>query len=230
MKKINKPKDNKSAFEIVAVVLFSCVLMAMFELLTNTGYHIKTVVRLCLFVLLPLIHFKINKKITIKSLFRGDKKSLLHAVVLGGIVFGVILVSYYTIGQLFDFSGVAEQIAKSSKSTVDHYLLVASYVALVNSFVEEFFFRGFSFIALKQVSSSSFAYIFSALAFSIYHITIFMTWFSPLLTVLILVVLFLSGLIFDYLNSRYDNIYTSWLVHMCANFAINIIGYTLICM
>ena len=33
-----------------------------------------------------------------------------------------------------------------------------------------------------------------------------------------------GGIIFNALNDRYGHIYPSWLVHMCANFAINTIG------
>lgn len=41
------------------------------------------------------------------------------------------------------------------------------------------------------------------------------------------IVLFLGGLIFNYLNEKCKNIYPSWLVHMCANFATNTIGFIL---
>ena len=36
-----------------------------------------------------------------------------------------------------------------------------------------------------------------------------------------------GGCIFDYLNEKNGNIYSSWFVHMFANFAINTVGMIL---
>ncbi|WP_346888458.1 CPBP family glutamic-type intramembrane protease [Clostridium sp. UBA1056] len=52
-------------------------------------------------------------------------------------------------------------------------------------------------------------------------------WFTPLLFILLIVSLFVAGLIFNYLNERFNNIYVSWIVHMSANLAINTVGFIL---
>lgn len=52
-------------------------------------------------------------------------------------------------------------------------------------------------------------------------------WFSIYLYIITLIGLFIGGLIFNYLNEKNENIYSSWLVHMFANFAINTIGFIL---
>ena len=44
---------------------------------------------------------------------------------------------------------------------------------------------------------------------------------------IILIGLFAGGLIFNYLNEKSETIYSSWLVHMFANFAINTVGFIL---
>lgn len=44
---------------------------------------------------------------------------------------------------------------------------------------------------------------------------------------LLLVWLIVGGCIFNYLNERNDSIYSSWFVHMFANFAINTVGFIL---
>ncbi len=83
------------------------------------------------------------------------------------------------------------------------------------------------FLGLKKVWNENLAYIFSAAVFALYHIAMMTGWFSPVLFVLAMAGLFAGGLIFNYLNSKSENIYTSWLVHMFANFAINTIGLLL---
>jgi len=50
-------------------------------------------------------------------------------------------------------------------------------------------------------------------------------WFSPLIFLLALTGLFVGGLIFNFFNERFGNIYVSWLIHMFANFAINTVGF-----
>ena len=59
------------------------------------------------------------------------------------------------------------------------------------------------------------------------HIAIMTGWFSAWVFVITVAGLFVGGLIFNRLNAESDNIYTSWLVHMFANFGINTIGFML---
>ena len=54
-----------------------------------------------------------------------------------------------------------------------------------------------------------------------------MGWFDISLFLLTIVGLFVGGLIFNYFNEKYKNIYVTWLIHMFANFAINYIGFML---
>ena len=51
--------------------------------------------------------------------------------------------------------------------------------------------------------------------------------FEPLLLVLVLAGLVSGGLIFNYLNEKNENIYSSWFTHMFANFAMHTVGFVL---
>ena len=61
----------------------------------------------------------------------------------------------------------------------------------------------------------------------IYHVGMTSGWFNPLIYALSMVGLAAGACIFNFLNKRCENIYPSWLVHMCANFAINTVGFIL---
>ena len=88
--------------------------------------------------------------------------------------------------------------------------------------LEEFFFRGFAFLALsKRIKGAS---LFSAVAFSLYHTAMMLGWFPPLLFALALIGLTIGGMLFNWLDKTNGTIYTGWLVHMFANFAINTVG------
>ena len=81
---------------------------------------------------------------------------------------------------------------------------------------------------LNILSREELAYVFSATAFSLYHVAMMIGWFSPALFLLVMAGLMAGGMIFNYLNEKLDTIYCSWLTHMFANFAINTIGFILL--
>ena len=83
------------------------------------------------------------------------------------------------------------------------------------------------FLMLKEEKGRKFAYIFSSAMFALYHVGMTSGWFNILIYILSMAGLFIGGCIFNYLNEKCENIYPSWLVHMCANFGINTIGFIL---
>jgi membrane protease YdiL (CAAX protease family) len=111
--------------------------------------------------------------------------------------------------------------------TADNFLYVSLYISLCNSFLEEFFFRGFGFMTLKKHTSQKIAYIFSSAVFAVYHIGMLFEMFNIGVLLLLMFGLIVGGCIFNFLNERNDNIYPSWFVHMFANFAINTVGFIL---
>ena len=51
--------------------------------------------------------------------------------------------------------------------------------------------------------------------------------FEPVLLLLVMIGLIAGGLIFNYLNEKNENIYSSWFTHMFANFAMHTVGFIL---
>ena len=124
-------------------------------------------------------------------------------------------------------AGIAGSLLDNAGVSKENFLYVSLYISLVNSLLEELFFRGLLFLNLKH-RSRRFAYVFSAGAFAAYHVAMMIGWFSPVLWLLVMAGLFVGGLIFNWLNEKQESIYPSWLVHMFANFAINTIGFILL--
>ena len=162
-----------------------------------------------------------------KKLFIPKKKDFLLALLLGLGVFVVILSAYFLLGNYIDLNGIKESLTTGIGVTADNFVYVAIYISFVNSLLEEFFFRGYAFLILKEESGRKFAYIFSSGMFALYHVGMTSGWFNILIYILSMFGLFVGGCIFNYLNEKCENIYPSWLVHMCANFGINTIGFIL---
>ena len=213
----------------VVSVLLSTLLMCFVDGIISPPYLYKSIIKIILFLLIPLGYFLLYKEkgAYLKKLFIPKKKDFLLALLLGLGVFLVILSAYFLLGNYIDLNGIKESLTTGIGVTADNFVYVAIYISFVNSLLEEFFFRGYAFLILKEESRRKFAYIFSSGMFALYHVGMTSGWFNILIYILSMFGLFVGGCIFNYLNEKCENIYPSWLVHMCANFGINTIGFIL---
>ena len=213
---------------VLIVTVICCLAMALIDGVIRPGYAVKSAIKIALFMLIPLIASRLDRSVFYLQLLRPKQKGLLPAIALGVGIYVVILGGYFLVSRFFDFSQIAGALTNNAGVTKENFLYVSLYISFANSFLEEFFFRGFVFTNLKQHSGRKLAYIFSAAAFSMYHVAMMICWFSPALFLLVMVGLVIGGMIFNWLNEKLDTIYCSWLTHMFANFAINTIGFMLL--
>lgn len=217
----------KGTLFICIATAVCCFTMAAVDGILQPGYAVKSGIKIVLFLLVPLI-FSAVFKLSVAKCLRPDRQAILIGSGLGLATFLIIIAAYWLLHSYIDLSAVPESLEKSAGVTKSNFLYVSTYIALCNSLLEEFFFRGFVSIGLSKTATKPFAYIFSAAAFAIYHAGMLFTMVSPLLFVLALAALFLCGLLFHYLNAYRQRIWVSWLVHMGANLAINSIGMLLL--
>ena len=222
---------NKNAVFIIASAILCSIFMCLADGVFKFPYLIKSCVKIILFAAVPIGYSLLNKKenkgaqIEIFSLFRPAKKIFLLALAFGVAVFGVILGAYFLLSPVIDFSGITQSLTSGAGVGKYNFLFVSIYISFVNSFLEEFFFRGFSFLLLKKESTRSVAYIFSSACFAFYHAGMTSGWFNIGVYLISVVGLFVGGCIFNYLDEKSKSLYPSYLVHMFANFAINLIGF-----
>lgn len=222
----NNPQ--KSIILIYGITVLCCLVMAFVDGILHPGYAIKSAIKIALFLLFPLLISKTNPQVIYLQLLRPKKQGLLAACGLGIALYVLILGGFFLVRPFFDFSNIAGALTTNAGVSKDNFLYVSLYISFANSFLEEFFFRGFVFTNLKRLSGKITAYVFSAIIFSLYHVSMMVGWFSPLLFLLVLVGLTAGGILFNWLNEKLDTIYGSWLTHMFANFAINTIAFLLL--
>ena len=211
-------EQKRSIFTVMAMVVFGCLVMAIVDGIIMPGYTIKSIIKLALFLALPLAYLLAKQKDL------QNRRSILEPLFLGLGVYALIVSGFFLGKNLVDWSSVASSL----KTSRENIFAMGAYICIINSLLEEFFFRGFAFLMLSRFAGSKIAYLFSAGLFSLYHIAIMQNWFSPLAFALLLAGLFFSGLIFNWLSQRYQNIYAPWIVHICSNLAINTVGLVLI--
>lgn len=220
-------KKKKELVAIIMLISICCAIMAVVDGIIQPDYAIKSAVKIGLFLICPMIYALLDKEINLKSLFKWNKKGGKLTIILAISVYIIIVGAYFLTKNIFDFSGVTKSLSNNIGVTGERFIWVALYISFINSLLEEFFFRGFAFLTLRKITTRKFAYIFSATAFALYHIAMMTGWFSIFVYIITLIGLFIGGVIFNYLNEKNENIYSSWLVHMFANFAINTIGFIL---
>lgn len=208
---------------LLLTVTACCAVMLVVDGLWQPGYWVKSGCKILLFLAVPLLSSRMIQGISFNGLFHVHKTALLRALGLGAAVYAVILGAYFLLRGVVDFSPVLDNLPLGvTKAT---FPLVALYISFVNSLLEEFFFRGFAYLTLaKRMRGAS---LFSAVAFALYHTAMMLGWFPPVIFLLALAGLTVGGMLFNWLNKQDGNIYTSWLVHMFANFAINTVGFIL---
>ncbi len=219
---------NRKISIMSSVLLFS-VAITLIDAFVHPNYFVKIPIKILFFLALPVMFFAKNKDAVddFKKLFVLKKDGIVRALLLGIGVYAVIVGGYFLTRGIIDFSNVTSSLTQGMGITAKNFIYVSLYISLMNSFLEEFFFRGFGFITLKKYTTRKTAYIFSSTLFAVYHVGMLVGMFDLWALLLLLLGLIIGGYIFNWLNELNDNIYPSWFVHMFANFAINTVGFIL---
>ncbi|MEG2289258.1 MAG: CPBP family intramembrane glutamic endopeptidase [Clostridium sp.] len=225
---LDKGKEvSKVTLIIIGLSIIICGGFYSVEQFTELNYLFTTGCKIVLFGVIPyIIYYKIENTSPMKIIKRSrDKKSIRLGLLLGTMVIIVIWTAYFIVKSYIDLDLIAKELMGSNLITPKNFPFVALYITFGNSFLEEFFFRGFIFLQIHSKGYKKLAYIFSSGLFAVYHVAIFKTWFNPWLIALALFGLFIGGLIFDYINLKSKSILNSWIVHICADISIMVIGF-----
>lgn len=205
---------------VIIYAVIACFLLFLFEQVIDVTYGVKTSLKILLFAVLPLAFVLKTRSFT---LFKNlDKKGLLFGLVCGLTSFFVVIGAFVFFQDLIDTDSILVSL-EENHITTSSFLLIGLHITFGNSFLEEFFFRGFIFFNLVK-KNKVFAYLFSSVLFSLYHMAMFTGWFNVPLTLLALFGLFVIGLVFNWLNQKSNSMLNSWIVHILADIAIILIG------
>ena len=222
----DKVNQNKS-IAVKAVTVIACLVMAFIDGVLSPPYALKSACKIVLFGTLPVIYAVVYKDRELGKVFKPSRSGLLLSLILGFGVYGVIVGGYFLFRNVFDFSAVTKSLVSGEGVTKDNFIYVAIYISLCNSFLEEFFFRGFAFLRLKKMIKKKYAYIISSVSFAVYHVAFMLGWFDIWLFLLLMLGLIVGGVIFDFLDDKTESVYPSWIFHMFSNFATNTVGLIL---
>lgn len=207
-----------SRIRFYTYVISTLVVMSLFELFVAPGYVAKSCMKVFLLFVIPNVLNYFYDFIDYKSMFRFVPRQLPIFIAAGVAVFSLIFGGYQLLGHCFDLEQIPVRLMAIGVHS-HNFIYVWMYIAFVNSFIEEFFFRGVCFLNIKGGSC------LSALLFALYHISIMDDWLSPELFFASLGALFCAAFLFNVLDKWSDNIYFSYVVHFAANFALNAVTF-----
>lgn len=219
----------KKIIMLFIIVLVAIVCLHIIDQYFAITYVSKTIIKIILFILMPFIYIFWSKdnflsEVLKKPVFTYRKTTITLSI----MVFIGIIIIFFVLKNQLNISIIIKELEEKYQVTISNLIFYGSYIIFINSFIEEFFFRGFIFLNLKKLNNKMLAYSISSFSFAIYHIAIFINWFSISVFILAFIVLIIGGLIFNYLDDKPNSFINSWILHMSADLAIVIIGFYLL--
>lgn len=220
-------KFNSAQIYILCSSILACSILYAVEQSIGVSYIIKTGVKLIMFSGIPFFYMKYVKKGGITDVSKQNKlyyKGTKVGFLAGFLFFVVVLGAYFVLQDYIDFGKISEELTTKLRITPINFVFVGLYIILGNSFLEEFFFRGFIFMNFHSSGYGKLGYLYSSVLFGLYHIAIFKTWFSTPITLLALFGLISVGVLFNWMDTKSNNFMNSWISHAFADAAIILIG------
>ena len=212
--------------EIICVVVIACSAMIFVESVLQPAYAVKSSIKLVLFLGSVILYARTCEcKIALSDYNRITLKRIL---ILAIGVYLFIIAGYFLIQDYLDTEQIRQSLMGKEGIDGSNFIFVAVYISIVNSFIEELFFRGLAFRELHQRGHITLAHLFSAGCFALYHVGIISGWFSLPVFLLIVIGLFAAGIVLNFFCHYADSILGSWAVHISANLAINTIGFMIL--
>ena len=191
----------------------------------GVSYIWKTLAKFILFLILPLLIFRREVRLFMK--FRDtDPQRIRMSLAIGVGVMAAVFGAFFLLRPFIDTEALVSDLAGRAGVTGVIYPFVAIYILFGNSLLEEFFFRGVLPAQFKE--HPRLGLTVPPILFAVYHIAIFLPWFSLPILAAAVAGLAAGGVIFQLANGRNGTILPSWIIHMSADLAVLIIGAILI--
>jgi membrane protease YdiL (CAAX protease family) len=157
-------------------------------------------------------------------------------VVISGLFTGVAI---SLIGWLMVLTPVGEIVKENSGNLVEKakglgfhtrgkFLLVATFITVMHSAMEEYYWRWFVYGHLRQMVGHWPGHIIAALAFTGHHVVLMAQLFPLPLALFLSMLVAIGGLIWTLMYEWHGSVLGCWLSHLVVDAFLMIVGYRLI--
>ena len=159
------------------------------------------------------------------------RRSIVWGVGSGVLIAGLMLVVVYatTVGGYVErhAGNIVARINDFRLTTPGRFVLFATFICIVHSGIEEYYWRWYVYGRLTAVTGAVTAHVIAGLAFSAHHFVVLGCYFSVVGTAVFGVLVGVGGAIWSVLYHRTGSLVGSWLSHALVDAAIMVVGYRL---
>ena len=164
-----------------------------------------------------------------KLRFPSFRLSACFSGFLSGILIAGSLVFLYefVLAEYVKIDGLYEKA--SVYGLRNHFFLFAVFLCVVNSGMEEYYWRWFIFGEFRQLVSIPLAAVLSSVSFTLHHIVVLFVYIPDLAMVALFNLgVFTGGLIWAGLYQRFSSFWAIWLSHLIVDVGIMMIVYKIL--
>lgn len=157
------------------------------------------------------------------------KKEGLFAGFESGLFIGAVIVATYFL-ILKGVLNLGEIRVKAEVFNISdrNFLFVALFFIFINSALEEYYWRWFTYSKLRTLFKGRKAILLSAFGFTLHHIIILVLYFGVLFGLLFSFGVFIGGAIWSYFYQKFDSIIPCFVSHSIVDASLIVIGYDIL--
>jgi uncharacterized protein len=151
----------------------------------------------------------------------------LTGVVLGILMFGVIFCSYWFVGRyLLNIADIRSRVSQMGMNIPLMVFGFGTFQTLINSFIEEYVWRGFVLRHCEILWPKRLAVFMSAGFFTIHHVFLLLAYCDNLWLVLVgSIAVFIAGVLWAVCKRTYKSLLPSYISHLAADLALQIASW-----
>jgi membrane protease YdiL (CAAX protease family) len=200
-----------------------------FVLFADSGFaNVLYGVTKVMLLVLPVSWLLVYRALPKVSEAVNTKLSLVYGVISGLLITIVGFAIFFAFEEFF--RGFTPMIYQKvvQMNLLHAYIPFAIGLSLAHSLFEEFYWRFFVFRGLLLKFSPLVAALISSAAFASHHFVVLSQFFSPVLTIMLGLAVFVGGLLWCAMYVRTGSIWGSWVSHIFVDAAIFAVGYLLV--
>lgn len=168
---------------------------------------------------------------------RFTRQNAIAGLKTGVIFFAMTLVAYFFVFEPYNLlsgssDAITQKISEFGVTSPISFILMAIYISVLHSFLEEYYWRWFVFRKLREFTGFSTALVISSVGFALHHIVV-ISYYAPAEYARVLIPLaalsvFFAGAVWAYQYEKSRSLWVVWISHLLADIALMIVGYRLV--
>lgn len=208
---------------LLSLIIFPPIIILLSRQFLPNNYFFSSLYKLVF--LSPIIFAmwsekkKFKQSLTENFHFTVFKKNIGKLTLLGIFLASLYLASFFIFKNFLDLATITERLKTLININFTNLIFIGLYIIILNSVLEEYFWRGFLFNKLKNLIKPWQAYLITSLAFSFHHVMFYYNWFNLGFFLLVTFGLTAYALIVNYVFHKYSDLFSCWYVHIFADVA-----------